>query len=611
MPVSAKLHIGSKKILNWIQLCFVCLVLAACANPVAPTGGPRDTDPPVILHSDPENGSVNFDAREIRIWFDEFIQLRGLSQKFLSSPPFKKVPETRIRGKSLIIRFEEELRPNTTYTLFFGDAIADFNEGNSIPNFRYIFSTGPMLDSMELSGKLVNAFTLKPEKEVFVMLYDIYEDSITLQERPYYISRTNEEGQFHFTNLRNIPYKIFALRDVNANLIYDMPNEEIAFIDSLVHPVAPIIKPARDSIQAGDINGDERVPEKDEHEHGEPENDELRDNYTDEQHQTTDDSLEKVKKDQAFTLHLFNEVDSTQRLEKLEYLHPNKLQFVFRFPVKNLKIEAIPAFDQPWRIPEMSSKADTLWYWLLDVERDTLKLAISAGKMETDTLRRPLTRFQEYRKQKQTDTIVVRLDVRSNLPRTGPADLHKPIEFTFFEPIASVNTERIELLEDSVRIFPEIKFRDEAQRFLLIEHTWKDTTNYDLLIPDSVFLSIYGHYNDTLQRSFRTGMRSDYGNIRLNLEHGFTSGQFIVELSDDRGRKLQQKIAALDCQQLSFLFLMPGKYQVKLIHDANSNGRWDTGIYLEGRQSERVYMFEKTMELRANWDIEETFIIPE
>ncbi|HHN48750.1 MAG TPA: hypothetical protein ENN08_07490, partial [Bacteroidales bacterium] len=155
MLVTTKLYIGRKKMVNWIQLSFVCLMLAACANPVAPTGGPRDTDPPVILRSEPENGSVNFDAREIRIWFDEFIQLRGLSQKFLSSPPFIKVPETRIRGKSLVIRFDEELRPNTTYTLFFGDAIADFTEGNAIPNFRYIFSTGPVLDSMELSGKLV------------------------------------------------------------------------------------------------------------------------------------------------------------------------------------------------------------------------------------------------------------------------------------------------------------------------------------------------------------------------------------------------------------------------------------------------------------------------
>ena len=586
-------------------------MLAACANPVAPTGGPRDTDPPVILRSEPENGSVNFDAREIRIWFDEFIQLRGLSQKFLSSPPFIKVPETRIRGKSLVIRFDEELRPNTTYTLFFGDAIADFTEGNAIPNFRYIFSTGPVLDSMELSGKLVNAFTQEPEKEVFVMLYDIYEDSIPLQERPYYISRTNEEGQFYFTNLRNIPYKVFALRDVNANLIYDMPNEEIAFIDSLVHPLAPVRKPVQDTIPGDDIKGDERVLEKDEHKHGEFENDAERNNFLNEQQQATEDSLKQVRKDQALMLHLFNEVDSTQRLEKFEYLHPNKLQFIFRFPVKNLKIEAIPAFDHPWKIPETSSKADTLWYWLTDVDRDTLKLEISAEKLETDTLQRPLTRFQDHRKQKQTDTTVLRLDVRSNLPRTGQADLHKPIELTFSEPIAAIDIERIELLEDSVRILPEIKFRDEVQRFLRIEYPWKDTTHYDLLIPDSVFLSIYGHYNDTLQRSFRTRMRSDYGNIRLNLEHSFTSGQFIVELLDDRGRKLQQKIIPLDSSQLAFLVLMPGKYQVRLIHDANSNGRWDTGVYFEGRQPEKVFVFDKALELRANWDIEETFIIPE
>jgi len=593
-------------VFGFLALSFL-LVIASCANPVAPTGGPRDTDPPVILRSEPENGSVNFDAREIRIWFDEFIQLRGLSQKFLSSPPFRKVPETRIRGKSLIIRFDEELRPNTTYTLFFGDAISDFTEGNAIPNFRYVFSTGPVLDSMEMAGKVLNARTLSPEKEVFVMLYDIYEDSIPLQERPYYISRTNEEGMFHFTNLRNIPYKVFALRDVNANLIYDMPNEEIAFIDSLVYPVAPLKHPEKDTIPANDLNGQlrrEDVHDRDEHEQ------DAGSDLLDEPDQDTADTLMQMTKDQSLTLYLFNEVDSTQRLERFEYLHPNRLQFAFRLPFKNLEIDAIPPFEQPWKIAETSKHADTLWYWLLGIDRDSLKLEISAEKMKSDTLRLSLSRFQDHREKIKTDTSKIWLDVKSNLPRSGPFDLHEPIEISFSEPIASINTKRIELLEDSVRIEPEIKFRDNVQRVLLINHAWNDTTNYDLLIPDSVFLGIYGRYNDTLKRSFRTRMRSDYGNLKINIQHGFEAGLMIVELLDERGRTLDRKITGVDTPDVSFLFLKPGKYQVKLIHDANANRRWDTGVYFEGRQPEKVYQFEKILELRANWDIEETFVIP-
>lgn len=614
------------------------LILAACANPVAPTGGPRDTDPPVILRSDPENGSVNFDAGEIRLTFDEFVQVRGLSQQFLSSPPFQKVPQTRIRGKTLSIRLDEELRDNTTYTLFFGNAISDFNEGNAIPNYRFIFSTGPVLDSMELKGRVVNAKTMAPEKDVFVMLYDEYHDSIPLLERPYYISRTNDKGDFTFTNLRNIPYKIFALRDVNANLIYDQPNEEIAFLNELVHPVAPVkppktkTKPANDTLiyERDHIHENDTIiiqPEDNGHDHEHSETvheDGQKLDVTDQEIQIVNDTIELISDSiamlrdsialeeqfKALTLFLFTEVDSVQRLEKSEYLHPNRLRFVFRFPVQELVINPIPPFDETWKLPEMSSKSDTLIYWLLDIERDSLFLEVSASKMETDTLRLSLSGMHTYREEKKSDTTLTWLDIKTNFPRSGPFDINEPVILSFSEPLDSISAERIVLLEDSVRVEPEIKFLDELQRSLMINHTWKDTTSYDLLIPDSVFIGIYRNYNDTLQNKFKTRMLSDYGNLKLKIDHSFEEGQLIVELLDDKGKTLKRKIIGLEKEVIDFKFLIPGKYKVQLIHDANANGRWDTGVYLKGIQPEKVYMFGKELELRANWDLEETFTVP-
>ena len=593
----------------------ILIILAACAQPVSPTGGPQDKDPPVILRSEPENGSVNFDAKEIRIWFDEFIQLRGLSQQFLSSPPFKKTPETRIRGKSLVIKLEEELRPNTTYTLFFGDAIADFTEGNPISNFRYVFSTGPVLDSMKITGKVVNAYSLKPEKQVFVMLYDVYEDSIPYKERPYYISRTDDHGLFTFTNLRDIPYKVFALRDVNANLIYDQPNEEIGFIDSLVYPFAPVKPKAMAHIHDPDSlmfdPENEKIPLVDEnHEHA-PDtlmpHEERALLLT--ELKTGEDSLVQVSKHPAITLFLFNEVDSTQRIEKAEYFHPNRLNFVFRYPVQNLAIQPLPPIDFQWKLEEFSPKRDTLLYWLLEIGRDSLFLEISADNLKTDTIGISLSRLQTFREERKTDTTVYRLEARSQLQGRMPVDIHKPAEIVFSEPIGRANLSRVQLYEDSARVNPNASFADQLQKKLLIDFPWRDTTRYELLIPDSVFRGIYGNYNDTLKYKFRTKGKSDYGNLKINLEHSFDTGNLIVQLLDERDNLIKQEIIHHQQYQVDFNFLSPVKYKLKVVHDANSNKKWDTGVYLGKLQPERVFVFDKIIELRPNWDIEETFSI--
>ncbi|MBE0662130.1 MAG: Ig-like domain-containing protein [Bacteroidales bacterium] len=606
----------------------VLLILSACANPVAPTGGPRDTEPPVILQSEPENGSVNFAASEIRLTFNEYVQIKNLSQQFLSSPPFIKTPETRLQGKSLVIKLTEELRPKTTYTLFFGNAISDFNEGNPLDNYRFVFSTGAVLDSMELKGKVLNAKTLLPEKEVFVMLYDSYEDSIPMLERPYYISRTNDKGDFTFTNLRDIPYKIFALRDVNANLIYDQPNEEIAFLETEVYPNAPVRPQIADTLSEVDTLVQEKEyitvidtvllhhPEdelsldldydkKDEYEVVLVERDSLVVQDT----IAANDSLDISLETKSLTLFLFNEVDSTQRLMQSEYLHPNKLQFIFRFPVKGLSINPIPPIEEEWKITENSSNSDTITYWIMNFQQDSIAMEVIASRMETDTVRIALTQMQTYRADKQSDTTKTWLDIKSNLPRSGPLDIHQPIKLTFNEPVDSFDLEKILLLEDSIRVEPEIQFIDEVKRLAFLSYKWKDSTMYDLLIPDSTFVSIFGHSNDTLQQSFKTKMQSDYGNLVVNLAHSFSQGQLIVDLLDEKGVVMQQKIIGLEQKQIRFSFLNPVKYQVKLTHDINSNNKWDTGAY-PAHQPERVYVFDKTLELRANWDLEETFTIP-
>jgi hypothetical protein len=217
------------KISHLFWIIALAFLLVNCANPVAPEGGPKDEIPPVILDMNPPNYSASFDKERLVVRFDEYVKLQGLSQQLMISPPLAETPKIRTKGKSVIIDIDEQLRDSTTYTFFFGDAIVDLTEANPLKNFEYVFSTGTLIDSMAIKGKVTNAFDLMPEDGIAVLLYtldvdSIPNDSLPMLSRPVYVSRTNEKGEFELNNLRNIPYKIIALLDMNSNYLYDLPN---------------------------------------------------------------------------------------------------------------------------------------------------------------------------------------------------------------------------------------------------------------------------------------------------------------------------------------------------------------------------------------------------
>ena len=215
----------------WLfPLIFLCW---NCAQQGSPSGGPIDEDPPVVIESEPLNYSTNFDAKKIRISFDEYIVLENVNQQLIVSPPMEEQPEVKLRKKTIIIEFEEELKTNTTYTFNFGDAIKDLHEGNKLQNFEYVFSTGEVLDSMSVRGTLKYAETLEvPEEPFSIMLYTDLRDSVPLLDIPLYVGRSNDSGVFSVNNLRPDRYKVFALKDGNNNFLFDLPSEEIAFLDS-------------------------------------------------------------------------------------------------------------------------------------------------------------------------------------------------------------------------------------------------------------------------------------------------------------------------------------------------------------------------------------------
>lgn len=223
------------KIINRILTLIGGVLLVSCAQIVPLSGGERDTTPPEEVKSYPQNNSINIKAQKIEIEFSEFIQLQNIQQEFIASPPFKNKPTITARGKKVIIQLNDSLNKNTTYCLNFGYAIVDITEQNPKTDYKYVFSTGNYIDSLKFKGQVLSAFELEPQEQVLVMLYKTFDDSLPLKQKPDFVGRTNSEGRFEITNLKEGEYKCFALKDQNSNYIYDLPNEEIAFLKDPIY----------------------------------------------------------------------------------------------------------------------------------------------------------------------------------------------------------------------------------------------------------------------------------------------------------------------------------------------------------------------------------------
>lgn len=213
----------------------VILILSSCAQVVPPTGGPKDTQPPTVLNISPEHQSINFTAKEVSIEFDEFLSLRKLKDNLLISPPLKYDLDVSIKGKKLLFSIKDTLKENTTYVINFGNAITDLSENNPLRNFQYVFATGNSIDTLIQNGKVLDAFSLEVQEELLVMLYpETVDDSAFQTQLPSYVSRTDKEGAFHITNVKEGKYRLYALKDRNNNYLFDRSNEAIAFLDTSI-----------------------------------------------------------------------------------------------------------------------------------------------------------------------------------------------------------------------------------------------------------------------------------------------------------------------------------------------------------------------------------------
>ena len=542
-----------------------------CANVVSPTGGPKDKLPPVVLLASPENQSTMFHGKEIHITFDEYVTLNNPNSNILISPPLENNPDYKLNGKSLIIKFKEPLRADVTYSINFGEAIKDLHEGNILKGYSYVFSTGEIIDTLTLEGKLLQADSHTPSADYYVMLYCDENDTISIDSlpylvKPYYLTKSDKDGNFNFSGLKESDYLIFALKDENSNLRFDLPNESIAFLDSLVKPIHDI---------QFTINNDSLL----------------------------NDSLNNVtKKLETITLYTFLQEDTIQKLLKKEVVEDGLLRFAFSCPAQDVKIEVLESLPDTFNIFKTHSVNYDTILWYFTPNKDSLLLTINYDTLINDTTQLSLKPRTTGGRRPKTEIVAKALEIKTNIV-SGKLSPEQDLILTFKEPVTNVVMRDTSwYIVDKDTIINDLHF-EKLDSFGLkykLDKTLVPEKSYKIVIPDSVFYSFKGVTNDTTEFSFKVPEIAQYGNIFVKVEVPENVPQIIVELLDNNDKFVARQIVD-ESKKIEFKYLVPKKYKLKAIIDRDGNGKWSPGDYSKKLLPETI-VFHK--DVKANWDID-------
>ncbi|MFA6126233.1 MAG: Ig-like domain-containing protein [Bacteroidales bacterium] len=588
-----------------------CLLIS-CAQQGSLTGGAKDEKPPVLVSSVPANFSTHFKSDRFIITFDEFFTLKDIAKQLVISPPMAKKPEIKAKGKVLEIIFKDSLQPDRTYAINFGDALVDLNEGNALKNFQVVFSTGSTIDSLQSSGKVLLVPDNKPAEDILVMLYNGTADSLPLKTIPLYISRTNKEGKFTLRNLAGGSYKIFALKDGNSNLKFDLPSEQVAFLDSLITPsILPpaaidSVKPIRDSMA---VVSDTLKPSK-----------ETKDTLPPKPaYRFAPDNIE---------LHLFTEAKPNQYLTGIDRLRMDQIRVKFNERIDSLGFDFLDLpMDSVAVSLEWNGDPDTLDFWIMNpsiAARDSL--AAMLVYRAYDSIERPYAKSDtiklRYRASVKPATAPKKeFSVSASIDRTKTLEFGQPVVFTTTLPYTRVDTSLIRLVtgKDSVaRPVSFILFTDTLKglvmngvpinqvhpRIVRMIAALSADTSYRLILLPGAFTGMAGQKSDSLDIRFKMKNKDQYGTILLTLPD--IKGPVIVELLDARNQVVARRLMN-EPGKAVFDLLAPGKYTARLTFDTNGNGCWDTGRYIRHILPEKIITFSKELALKANWEMSETW----
>lgn len=567
-----------RKTIKFIMLSFIVLSLSySCANMGMPEGGAKDSTPPELIKSEPANFSTRVNQKRFKLYFNEYIVSKDLNKQLIISPPIKEKPEIKFKGKSIQIDFNESLLPNTTYSINFGNAIADNNEGNVLKNFQYVFATGDHLDSLRISGKVISAETGKAAENVLLMLYKNHSDSAPYKELPYYLARSDDKGRFSIKNIADTSYRLFCLLDGNSSFTFDQPGESIGFYKEEIRPSAKVIV-RTDTIPGDSIKADSVVVK--------------------EQTIFSPDSLE---------IALFTEDFFKQYLKSKSRIEEDHIQLVFNEKVSGpLTLSSGQPGVNPsnWLI-DFNAGHDTLNLWIndsLEFKNDSLYFFMhwpntkifNPDSLQTDTLN-----LHFHATDKNKKSLKATFSPKKNL------ELSTLPSIVFNRPIQRIDTSQLLLYQrkDSTNELCNFQLQQDssALRKYILNAEFVPGATYQFITDSAAFLSYPNLTNDSLAYEFFVRNTDYYGQIILEYQLGGFPA--IIQLLDAKETVLAE-FQIDGSNTLKIPGLKAGTYNLRAIIDENKNNKWDSGNYLKQRQPEKVLNYTDPVKVRANWDIE-------
>ena len=529
------------------------LLMYGCANVVTPTGGEKDVLPPVALSFSPDTNSLFFNTNEIKITFDEFIQLSDAFNQVLISPPLNNTPDYKVKGKTLTIKLNDTLKENTTYTINFGQSIKDITESNILNNFTYVFSTGEQLDSLQVKGRSVDMLSGKPSEKAYAVLYYEPTDTSFTTSRPYYFARIDKEGNFTIKNIRSGKYRLYVLEDMNFNYYYDLPNERIAFQDSIL-----------------EVNGE--IP------------------------------LQKMS--------VFSEDKLPQSLTDIKSPRYGMTRLVFAKNASNVSIK-YTGTDTAETYIARNVTGDTLTFWHSNYVLDSHKLAI---QFDTTLLDRTIAiktfpKDSDFTKQHNTFTTNA-IPINKGAGARADWDPERDIILKCYNPVTQLSTSP-KVYSDSILLGDATWFTDTLDATkVYIRYPFKPETNYDIRIEAGSMHDIFGLTNLSDTIFIKTRKLDAYGTLNIALTNSSNS-QLIVELIKFDLSPVQTWVLPVEQFQnethtfnIKKSYLLPGVYRIRVTKDTNGDRKWTTGELVQYRQPETIIYYPTDQNVRANWDNE-------
>lgn len=590
-------HASHSRITSAIFSLCGAVLLYSCASPGTPSGGPRDEQPPRFVRATPPQGATDVDPKRIVLEFDELVNVKDPLTAVVVSPPSSTPPRITTSGRRVIVTFPDTLRSNTTYTMDFGNSIQDVNESNKLQGFTYSFSTGPLIDTLQIAGMVLGARNLEPQQNMLVGVHSADAPDSAFRTQPFLrMAKTDDRGRFIMRGLAPGEYRLYALADANNDYRWDNPEEDIAFTSYTIVPYTEQVV-ARDTVWN------------------------LREASVD----TVVERMRTRFLPNDVLLNSFNINFKQQYLVKNERPDSMRVSLIFNAPATAMpEISLIsPSAPQDWYVAEHSIGNDTITLWIKAPEvlsTDTLRLALGYEATDrsmrlshrNDTLRLISPKRPAVKKSvsKNANDTIPQIEFLSMKTTSSSQDVSSPLILDFDRPVAHIEEGAFRLEQRVDTVWRPVASRLSLRpldsisvRRYAMDVPWEYGARYRLTADSLAVEDIYGRFTRPLEQEFTVKNRDEYFDLRFRITSLPDSIPCFVELLNGQDEPVRVSVVRDGVAEL--LNVPLGTYYARLVEDRNGNGVYDTGSYEQDLQPEYVYYYPKALKITKRWDLEQ------